>query len=76
MINDAPKIDINNFESKESTQILDKDGNLIQDIGQQILSLIHISLEKISTVRSWLSMACVNSCGSRCRLCVPKIRST
>ena len=36
MINDAPKIDINNFESKESTQILDKDGNLIQDIGQQI----------------------------------------
>ncbi len=36
MIKDAPKIDINNFESKESTQILDKDGNLIQDIGQQI----------------------------------------
>ena len=36
MLKDAPKIDINNFESKESTQILDKDGNLIQDIGQQI----------------------------------------
>lgn len=36
MIKDAPAINIDNFESKESTQILDKDGNLIQDIGQQI----------------------------------------
>ena len=36
MLQDAPEIDINNFESTESTQILDKNGNLIQDVGQQI----------------------------------------
>ena len=47
MIKDAPKIDINNFESKESTQILDKDGNLIQDIGQQIRT--NVSYEDMPT---------------------------
>ncbi len=36
MISKAPEVKIENFESQESSQILDKDGNVIAEVGSQI----------------------------------------